>query len=89
MLRALNWVKDCGFFECYRWDSSLPDLGRINVLAHELAHLREPHHSPDFWQLLGRVMPDYDERKTELARTGASLWLGATVPYERVESRDY
>lgn len=46
------------------------------VLAHELAHLREPHHGPDFWQLLGRAMPDYDERKRELARRGASLWFG-------------
>lgn len=46
------------------------------VLVHELAHLREPHHGPDFWRLLSRVLPDCDERKTELARTGAGLWLG-------------
>ena len=46
------------------------------VLAHELAHLREPHHGPGFWQLLGRVMPDYDERKQELAKRGAGLWFG-------------
>lgn len=48
------------------------------VLAHELAHLREPHHGPEFWQLLGRVMPDYDERKQELAKRGAGLWFGGT-----------
>lgn len=48
------------------------------VLTHELAHLREAHHGPDFWQLLGRVMPDYDERKQELAKRGASLWFGGT-----------
>ena len=47
------------------------------VLAHELAHLREPHHGPGFWQLLGRVMPDYDERKQDLAKRGAGLWFGA------------
>lgn len=46
------------------------------VLAHELAHLREAHHGPDFWQLLARVMPDYDERKKELACRGARLWFG-------------
>lgn len=46
------------------------------VLAHELAHLREPHHGPDFWQLLGRVMPEYGERKQELAKRGAGLWFG-------------
>ncbi len=46
------------------------------VLVHELAHLREPHHGPDFWQLLGRAMPDYAERKQELAKRGAGLWFG-------------
>jgi len=46
------------------------------VLAHELAHLREAHHGPGFWQLLSRVTPDYDERKRELARRGAALWFG-------------
>lgn len=46
------------------------------VLAHELAHLREPHHGPAFWQLLTRVFPDCDERKTELGQTGAKTWLG-------------
>jgi predicted metal-dependent hydrolase len=48
------------------------------VLAHELAHLREAHHGPAFWQLLARVMPDYDERKRDLARRGAGLWFGGT-----------
>jgi len=47
------------------------------VLAHELAHLREPHHGPAFWQLLSRVLPDCDDRKTEVARVGATVWLGA------------
>lgn len=48
------------------------------VLAHELAHLREAHHGPAFWQLLARVMPDYDKRKRELAQRGARLWFGDT-----------
>ena len=46
------------------------------VVAHELSHLREPHHGPAFWQLVARVMPDYEERKQELARRGAALWFG-------------
>lgn len=48
------------------------------VLVHELAHLREAHHGPAFWQLIARVMPDYDERKQELAQRGARLWFGGT-----------
>jgi predicted metal-dependent hydrolase len=47
------------------------------VLAHELAHLQEPHHGPAFWQLLGRVQPDFAERRTELARVGTGVWLGS------------
>lgn len=32
MLRRLDWIRDCGIFEDFRWDSTLPDLGRINVI---------------------------------------------------------
>jgi predicted metal-dependent hydrolase len=48
------------------------------VLAHELAHLQEPHHGPAFWQLLGRAMPDCHDRKHALAKRGAGLWFGGT-----------
>jgi len=46
------------------------------VLAHELAHLREAHHGPAFWQVLARALPDFEPRKEELARIGSRLWLG-------------
>jgi predicted metal-dependent hydrolase len=46
------------------------------VVAHELAHVREPHHGPDFWRLLARVQPGYEERKAKLARVGEQVWLG-------------
>lgn len=48
------------------------------VIVHELNHLKVPHHGPDFWMHLGRAMPDYLERKAELARVGAQLWMGET-----------
>ena len=54
------------------------------VLAHELAHLREPHHGPAFWVVLRRAMPDFDDRKDELAMTGSGLWVG-----ERARSREH
>ena len=53
----------------HKWGSATPG-GRIRIhwaamqlspviidyiILHELAHLREPHHGPAFWQLLGRV----------------------------------
>ncbi|WP_171058003.1 M48 family metallopeptidase [Modestobacter altitudinis] len=46
------------------------------VLVHELAHLRESHHGPAFWQLLARAMPEYEELKSQLARKGSRLWMG-------------
>lgn len=46
------------------------------VLVHELAHLREPHHGPAVWELLGRAVPDYEERKTQLARIGQACGSG-------------
>lgn len=36
------------------------------VVAHELCHLREPHHGARFWRLLEKVMPDYSERRAKL-----------------------
>lgn len=75
----------------YKWGAATPG-GRVRihwaamqlrpalidyVLAHELAHLREAHHGPAFWLVLGRALPDFDERKSEIARVGVSAWLGA------------
>lgn len=40
------------------------------VIVHELIHLLEPHHTLEFWHLLERVLPDYEQRKTWLAEHG-------------------
>jgi predicted metal-dependent hydrolase len=83
----------------YKWGSATPDARvRIHwaamqlrsdlidyVLAHELAHLHEPHHGATFWALLSRVLPDYEDRRARLAHIGAGLWFGriAADPFER------
>lgn len=73
----------------YKWGAATP-RGRVRihwaalqlrptlveyVLAHELAHLREPHHGPAFWELLTRVMPDQKDRRRQLAIIGTTTWL--------------
>ncbi|MCB1062122.1 MAG: M48 family metallopeptidase [Verrucomicrobiae bacterium] len=37
------------------------------VVMHELIHLREHHHGPEFWSALERAMPDWKLRKESLA----------------------
>lgn len=67
-----------------RWGTCHPD-GRVHltwrlihmppalidyVVVHELAHLREPNHSPRFWAWVSHVLPDFKERRLALRRDG-------------------
>ena len=38
------------------------------VVAHELVHLKIPNHSPAYWRMLGRVMPDWEKWRERLGR---------------------
>ncbi|MEU3222662.1 SprT family zinc-dependent metalloprotease [Streptomyces sp. NPDC006976] len=73
----------------YRW-GSCSDRGALNihwavmqlpaalvdyVLVHELAHLHEPNHSPNFWRMVARALPDYENRRQRLEDWGAGVWL--------------
>ncbi len=79
-------VRDLG----YRW-GSLGKADRVNfhwatiqlspnlidyVIVHELAHIHEPNHTPEFWIRVERALPNFQIAKEELARVGSSLWLG-------------
>jgi predicted metal-dependent hydrolase len=79
-------VRDLG----YRW-GSLGKSERLNfhwatvqlrptlvdyVIVHELAHILEPNHTPDFWARVARAMPNFQIAKDDLARSGNGLWLG-------------
>jgi len=38
------------------------------VITHELCHIAVPHHGPEFFELLGRVLPDWPDRKDKLEK---------------------
>ena len=40
------------------------------VIVHELVHLIEANHTPEFWLRLGRTLPEYEQRKAWLAEHG-------------------
>ena len=44
------------------------------VITHELCHLLEPRHSPRFFRLLKRAMPDWEKRREKLNRTVEISW---------------
>jgi predicted metal-dependent hydrolase len=41
------------------------------VVVHELVHLIEANHTPEFWLRVERAMPDYEQRRQWLAEHGA------------------
>ncbi len=64
-----------------RWGSCQPATGRVcinirlalyppecleYVVVHELCHLLEPNHGAGFKQLIGKVMPDWEQRERVL-----------------------
>jgi hypothetical protein len=72
-----------------RWGSCTP-RGRVDfnwkiimapnsvvdyVVVHELCHLKQHDHSPQFWKLVESIMPNYLESKMWLREHGASLMV--------------
>jgi hypothetical protein len=40
------------------------------IIVHELVHLQEPHHSPEFWQAIDRALPTWRQLKDTLRSAG-------------------
>lgn len=43
------------------------------VAAHEVAHLREMNHSPDYWRVVAQIYPDYKTPRAWLRENGQDL----------------
>jgi predicted metal-dependent hydrolase len=58
----------------FNWRILLLSQGAAEYLiVHELAHLREPNHSPKFWKLVETHCPRFEEFKNEIK--GKNHWL--------------
>lgn len=58
----------------YSWRVILAPPGALDYLAaHEVAHLREMNHSPKFWALVERLIPDLDDWRDWFREEGAEL----------------
>jgi predicted metal-dependent hydrolase len=76
-------IQDLG----YRWGSCgkgdrlyfhwkavlLPPRIAEYVVVHEIAHLHERLHTPEFWRRVERAMPDFERRKKWLAEKGMEV----------------
>lgn len=51
----------------------VPDDVLDYIVVHELCHLREMNHSASFWREVGRVIPDYREKRLWLRDNGGKL----------------
>jgi len=58
----------------FHWATILLPASMVEyVLVHEMVHLHERNHTPEFWRRLERAMPDYPERKAWLAEHGGRV----------------
>jgi predicted metal-dependent hydrolase len=60
----------------FNWRSVMAPIWVFDyILVHEMVHVIERRHSRRFWQLVSRVMPDYEESARWLSENGPELDL--------------
>ncbi len=58
----------------FNWRVMLLDPSLIDyIVVHELAHLTHMNHSPAFWELVCRTIPDAQDRRKRLRETSRAL----------------
>ena len=60
----------------FHWKCAMLPLSVLDyVIVHELAHIKDARHSPQFWRAVEKVMPGYQEQKNWLKFNGAGMTL--------------
>lgn len=60
----------------FNWRSIMAPIWVFDyILVHEMVHLIERRHSKRFWELVSRVIPDYEEHALWLNENGADMDL--------------
>lgn len=50
-----------------------PEEVQDYVVVHELCHRKQMNHSKQFWEEVGKILPDYRERRTWLKEHGSAI----------------
>lgn len=55
----------------FSWRIVMAQLSTVDyVVVHELCHLKRKDHSKAFWEMVGKILPDYAERREQLHLEG-------------------
>ena len=60
----------------FNWKSIMAPANILDyIIVHEMCHLKYMNHSNEFWEMLGRVLTDYESRREWLMNNGIRLEL--------------
>ncbi|MCK9473745.1 SprT family zinc-dependent metalloprotease [Sulfurimonas sp.] len=60
----------------FNWKIAMAPIGVIDyIIVHEIVHLKEHTHNEKFWKEVGKIMPNYAEKKEWLKAQGKGLSL--------------
>jgi len=72
--RWASWTPTNGLN--FHWKCVMAPVSVIDyIILHEMAHLKYPNHSNEFWNELDKKIPDYREHKNWLKRNGIKMAL--------------
>ena len=60
----------------FHWRCMMAPLSALEyIVVHEPAHLKHTNHTPEFWNTIEKVLPEYQQSKGWLRLCGAGLEL--------------